>query len=68
MKPNLEEYLRDAIDKGSVNHTLRPYIDHGVVKFYIYPTNTNGNTLDYSVVNNEIVQLNVTPTEQFEAS
>lgn len=68
MKPNLEEYLRDAIDKGSVNHTVRPYLDHGVVKFYIYPTNTNGDTLDYAVFYNEIVPISSTAAAEFEAS
>jgi hypothetical protein len=53
MDKTLEKYLKDALARGVIDHTLRAGIDErGRVSFYIHPANTDGETRDYEVRNN----------------
>jgi hypothetical protein len=61
MKPNLEEYLKDNFIKGFIDHSIRvSHIDEqGNPHFYIHPTGHDGDTLDFVVDRNEIIQKHV---------
>lgn len=46
----LEEYLRENIEAGNIDHAIRAQIEaDGVVTFYIHPAGEDGDTLDYEV-------------------
>jgi hypothetical protein len=48
----LEEYFRDALSKGQIDHALRVQIGpSGQPEFYLHPT-VSGNTLDFVVEGN----------------
>ena len=56
-KPNLEEYLIDNYNKGFIDHSIRADVQtYGTVLFYIHPTNADGQTLDFQVVENRLIQ------------
>lgn len=51
----LEQYLRDAINAGSIDHALRCEVrPNGDVKFYIHPHGKDGDTIDYVVEGNSL--------------
>jgi hypothetical protein len=51
----LEEYLRDSLKAGVIDHSLRAQIDiQGRLTFYIHPAGVSGDTLDFSVTGNTL--------------
>jgi hypothetical protein len=49
--PTFEEYLVKAYDEGKIDHSLRVDVDDkGNVSFYIYPTNTDKEALEFYAV------------------
>lgn len=53
---NLEEYLRENINKQAIDHSIRAQIDNnGSVSFYIHPANISGDTLDFEVKENQLI-------------
>lgn len=57
-KKSMESYLKENFENGNIDHAIRCSIgsdDH--MKFYIRPAYTNGDTLDYSVDGNILIQL-----------
>lgn len=58
MKKNLEQYLKDNIKRNIIDHSIRASTDQfGTISFYIHPANTDGDTLDFVVRQNNLVQL-----------
>ena len=58
MKPNLEQFLRENINKGQIDFSIRASIDSlGNISFYVHPANTGGDTLDFVVNGNKLEQL-----------
>lgn len=59
MKKNLEQYLKEQLKNGIIDHDIRASLnDDGNVTFYIHPRNANGDTLDFIVGGNELIQIN----------
>lgn len=57
---SLEQYLVTAIERGQIDHALRASLDaSGKVTFYIHPSLSDGETLDF-VVRGNALALNVT--------
>ena len=49
-RPTLEEYLRQNIERGVIDHSLRAEIDaDGHVNFYIHPESVDGETVDLRI-------------------
>jgi hypothetical protein len=56
MNKTLEQYLRENVEKGAIDHSIRATItSEGNVEFYIHPLNVSGDTLDFMVCNNALV-------------
>lgn len=58
-KPNLQQYFKENQEKGIFDHTIRATANGENVLFYIHPQASDGETLDFSVIRNELKQLNV---------
>ncbi|EIJ79144.1 hypothetical protein PB1_16344 [Bacillus methanolicus PB1] len=58
MTKNLEQYLKENLEKGVIDHAIRVTKDSlGTVTFYIHPVNADGDTLDFIVQGNKLKQL-----------
>jgi hypothetical protein len=52
----LQQYLSEASERGTVSHVLTSFVDgQGNVSFYIHPQNVSGSTLDFVVVDNNLL-------------
>lgn len=50
MQKTLEQYFRDALDAGAIDHSLRCSIGQdGRMRFYIHPARQGGDTCNYVV-------------------
>jgi hypothetical protein len=57
-RKTFEQYLRDAHDKGVLDHALRARVEaNGVVKFYVHPAGQDGDTLDFAVTGDGLAVL-----------
>lgn len=52
----LEEYFRDSLSKGNIDHEIRASLDEttGTIRFYLHPSRASGNTLDFWVTGNAL--------------
>lgn len=50
----LEQYLRDEMAHGHIDHRLRVNVVNGVVSFYIHPSGGDGFTADFTVEGNSL--------------
>ena len=55
--PTLEAYLRSDFARNVIDHVIRAHVhDDGSVVFYIHPSGVNGDTLDFQVCGNRLVE------------
>jgi hypothetical protein len=60
MQVNLETYLRGNYRCGTIDHTIRCQAsDDDVVSFYIHPSGKDGATLDFMVLENKLIPMQV---------
>ena len=58
-KKTLSQYLEDNIKECVIDHTIRARKDdYGNIVFYIHPANVSGDTLDFIVDGNKLLQMN----------
>ncbi len=51
----IEQYLRDCLKQNIIYFSIRATEDDtGMIRFYIHPAGKDGDTLDFSVVGNEL--------------
>ena len=54
----LEEYFRKNLDHNIIDHSLRVEISKdNIVYFYVHPDGVDGDTLDFSVHGNNLIQI-----------
>lgn len=62
MKPSLEAYLRDSCSRNVIDHSIRARVDSdGSLTFYIHPSGVDGDTLDFVVCGNTLIQEQYVP-------
>lgn len=54
MEKTLEQYLRENLEKITIDHILRVIEKDGQITFYIHPMGANGDTLDFVVNGNSL--------------
>ena len=57
MKQTLEEYFKENHKKNIIDYSLRVNMDSGVVAFYIHPCSCDGETLDFTVDDNDLYPI-----------
>ena len=58
-KPNLQQYFKENQEKGIFNHEVTATDNGDNVLFHIHPQDADGETLEFSVIGNELTQLHV---------
>lgn len=57
MSKTIEEYLASFLQEGVIDHHLRVSRDiNGGLRFYIHPLEAGGETLDFYVIENSVIQ------------
>ena len=53
---SLRQYLKDEIQKGNIDFSLRASVDEdGVVSFYIHPQGKDGTTEDFKLIGERVL-------------
>jgi hypothetical protein len=56
----LEQYLRENYEKGVIDHVIRvTSVGDGGAAIYIHPQDADGDTLDFAVLDNELLPLQI---------
>jgi len=56
MNKNLQQYLEENFRNRKIDFSLRiSHSEDGNIQFYIHPQNENGETLDFKVIGNSVL-------------